>query len=229
MISASSAEQRKGRAGRTSPGICYRMCSEEDYNSMAKVDKAEIFLRPLGITVTLLKVINSRVVYSIFYYLLNQNWSFIQAMKVDPFHFDWLEPPDRTAIEVAIEELSLLGALDHRQNLTGLGTLISDLQIDPGIARMIYCACTKGLGMHVKHLNLNNTYTTLLNLCFQAKYQLFLRVYRVWSFGEVAMKTIKKHLVKLRKSLVIKVILSSRTTSSLNGKPIERLIQHLKV
>jgi ATP-dependent RNA helicase DHX8/PRP22 len=58
MISASSAEQRKGRAGRTAPGVCYRMYSEEDYESMPKFDKAEIFLRPLGITVTLLKVMN---------------------------------------------------------------------------------------------------------------------------------------------------------------------------
>jgi HrpA-like RNA helicase len=56
MISSASAEQRKGRAGRTGPGICYRMYSEDDYNSLAKYDKAEIFLRPLSITVTLLKV-----------------------------------------------------------------------------------------------------------------------------------------------------------------------------
>ena len=58
MISAASAEQRKGRAGRTAPGICYRLYSEDDYMSMPRYDKAEIFLRPLGITVTLLKVIS---------------------------------------------------------------------------------------------------------------------------------------------------------------------------
>lgn len=68
-------------------------------------------------------------------------------MAVDPFNFEWLEPPDRAALDNAIEELLLLGALDHRQNLTGLGTLISDLQIDPGIARMMYYACSKGLGI----------------------------------------------------------------------------------
>ena len=56
MISSASAEQRKGRAGRTRAGICYRMYSEDEYNSMEKYDKAEIFLRPLSITVTLLKV-----------------------------------------------------------------------------------------------------------------------------------------------------------------------------
>jgi HrpA-like RNA helicase len=60
MISSASAEQRKGRAGRTGPGICYRMYSEEEYNSLAKYDKAEIFLRPLSITVTLLKVCHQK-------------------------------------------------------------------------------------------------------------------------------------------------------------------------
>ena len=67
-------------------------------------------------------------------------------MHVDPFQFEWLEPPDQTALVFAAEELTLLGALDHQQNLTPLGHLISSLQIDPGIARMIYSACSKGLG-----------------------------------------------------------------------------------
>lgn len=57
MISSASAEQRKGRAGRTAAGTCYRMYSQDEYNAMAKYDKAEIFLRPLSITVTLLKVV----------------------------------------------------------------------------------------------------------------------------------------------------------------------------
>lgn len=123
MISSASAEQRKGRAGRTAPGVCYRMYSEDEYNAMAKYDKAEIFLRPLSITITLLK-----------------------TMRVDPRDFHWLEKPDAAALEAATEELNLLGALDHQQNLTPLGHLIGDLQIDPGIAHMIYYACFKGLG-----------------------------------------------------------------------------------
>ncbi|XP_059353084.1 uncharacterized protein LOC130692190 [Daphnia carinata] len=123
MISSASAEQRKGRAGRTATGTCYRLYSEDVYNAMAKYDKAEIFLRPLSITVTLLK-----------------------AMRVDPRDFHWLEKPDTAALEAAEEELNLLGALDHQENLTPLGHLIGDLQIDPGIAHMIYYACSKGLG-----------------------------------------------------------------------------------
>lgn len=70
-----------------------------------------------------------------------------QAMRVDPLNFDWLENPDVAALEAAIQELHLLGAIDHLQNLTPLGHLISDLQIDPGFAHMIYYACSKGLGI----------------------------------------------------------------------------------
>jgi HrpA-like RNA helicase len=77
------------------------------------------------------------------------NDNLIQAMNVDPFNFEWLEPPDRVALEIAMEELLLLGALDHRHYLTGLGTLISELQIDPGIARMLHYACSKGLGKNI--------------------------------------------------------------------------------
>ena len=66
---------------------------------------------------------------------------------MDPLNFQWLEEPDRLAIEAATEELCLLGALDHRQSLTPLGVLISELQIDPGIAHMINHACSKGLGL----------------------------------------------------------------------------------
>ena len=55
-ISQAAAEQRKGRAGRTSTGTCYRLYSEQDYHDMPQFDKAEIFSRPLGITITMLKV-----------------------------------------------------------------------------------------------------------------------------------------------------------------------------
>lgn len=67
-------------------------------------------------------------------------------MNVDPRQFDWLEQPDGVALETAIEELCLLGAMDHLGNLTPLGHLVSDLQIDPGIAHMIHYACSRGLG-----------------------------------------------------------------------------------
>lgn len=67
-------------------------------------------------------------------------------MQVDPRQFEWLEKPANVALDAALEELYLLGALDHLGDLTPLGHLVSDLQIDPGIAHMIQYACSKGFG-----------------------------------------------------------------------------------
>ena len=61
MISQAAAEQRKGRAGRTAPGKCYRIFSHLDYDQMAEYDKAEVFCRPLGITIAMLKVFYGKV------------------------------------------------------------------------------------------------------------------------------------------------------------------------
>lgn len=46
-ISKASAEQRKGRAGRTGPGVCYRIYSEKSYNELEEYSTAEIHRVPL--------------------------------------------------------------------------------------------------------------------------------------------------------------------------------------
>lgn len=67
-------------------------------------------------------------------------------MGIDPFNFEWLENPEPGSLESAVQELLLVGAIDHQQALTDLGKLISDLQVDPGIARMIQYGCQNDLG-----------------------------------------------------------------------------------
>lgn len=54
-ITHSSAKQRQGRAGRTAPGICYRLYSEEDMMAMQPSQTAEILRSPLELTVLNLK------------------------------------------------------------------------------------------------------------------------------------------------------------------------------
>lgn len=46
-ISKASAEQRKGRAGRTGPGVCYRLYSEEEYQALEKYSTPELQRVPL--------------------------------------------------------------------------------------------------------------------------------------------------------------------------------------
>ena len=54
-ITLSSAQQRKGRAGRTAPGVCYRLYSKEEEMSMAPTQLAEVLRSPLELTVLNLK------------------------------------------------------------------------------------------------------------------------------------------------------------------------------
>lgn len=89
-ISRSSAEQRKGRAGRTAPGTCYRLYSADDLAAMAESQTAEVLSRPLELTVVTLV-----------------------ALGIDPSNFAWLEEPDKESRESSTKELCYLGALQH--------------------------------------------------------------------------------------------------------------------
>lgn len=130
-ICQSSAIQRKGRAGRTAPGTCYRLYSEDEFDALEVSKAPEVLSRPLQLTVISLL-----------------------SMGIDPLHFEWVQAPDREGIQQAINELGYLGALvmpgpDSIQTvpeLTELGRLIADLQVEPGMARMVYHGCRLGLG-----------------------------------------------------------------------------------
>ena len=125
-ISQSSAVQRQGRAGRTSSGICIRMYSRDEFETMPCGDVPELKRVPLANT-----VINFR------------------KMDLDPETFDWLDPPEKEAIESAIEELIYLGAIyrmDGMLLLSELGDYIAETQLVPATAKMIFEGCRMGMG-----------------------------------------------------------------------------------
>ncbi|KAJ1483262.1 P-loop containing nucleoside triphosphate hydrolase protein [Baffinella frigidus] len=125
-ISKNAAEQRKGRAGRTAPGTCYRLYSQDEHAVMQQSSVAEVHRVPLTIT-----AIN------------------ILALGMDPATFQWLEAPSRSAVAAALSDLALLGAVvgDPRTltlTLTPLGGLMAELQVEPEHARLIQHACAAG-------------------------------------------------------------------------------------
>ena len=89
-ICKSSAEQRKGRAGRTAPGTCYRLYSQDDFDALSVSQTAQVLSRPLPLTVISLI-----------------------SMGIDPLTFEWMEAPDREALEKALDELRFLGAVSR--------------------------------------------------------------------------------------------------------------------
>ena len=124
LISKSSAEQRKGRAGRVSAGKCYRLYSSEEYISkMPDRTKPEI-----------LRIQLSQVVLKM-----------LEFGVPDVLTFDFVEHPDRTALEAAVKTLKFVGAV--RDNaLTDVGKKMALLPLNPQLAKVLLDGVDRGLG-----------------------------------------------------------------------------------
>ncbi|MER6845165.1 ATP-dependent RNA helicase HrpA [Streptomyces platensis] len=126
-VSQASANQRKGRCGRTSDGICIRLYSEDDFLSRPEFTDAEILRTNLASVILQMTA----------------------AGLGDIEKFPFIDPPDRRNIKDGVDLLSELGALDTRQKdpkkrLTPLGRKLSQLPVDPRLARMVLEADRNG-------------------------------------------------------------------------------------
>ncbi|XP_075463160.1 putative ATP-dependent RNA helicase DHX34 isoform X2 [Ascaphus truei] len=114
-ISRASAEQRKGRAGRTGPGVCYRLYAESDYDAFAPYPVPEIQRVALDALVLQMK-----------------------SMELgDPRSFPFIEKPPMSSLETAILYLREQGALDTKEELTPIGELLAKLPVDVVIGKML--------------------------------------------------------------------------------------------
>ncbi|XP_076987443.1 putative ATP-dependent RNA helicase DHX34 isoform X2 [Tamandua tetradactyla] len=114
-ISQASAEQRKGRAGRTGPGVCFRLYAESDYDAFVPYPVPEI--RRVALDALVLQM---------------------KSMSVgDPRTFPFIEPPPLASLETAILYLQDQGALDSSEALTPIGSLLAQLPVDVVIGKML--------------------------------------------------------------------------------------------
>jgi ATP-dependent helicase HrpA len=114
-ISQASANQRKGRCGRTQNGICFRLYDEPDFASRPAYTDPEI--KRVGLAGVILRM---------------------KALRLgDVATFPFLDPPDRRAIDEGYRVLEELGALDDRGELTAIGQQLGRLPIDPRLGRMV--------------------------------------------------------------------------------------------
>jgi ATP-dependent helicase HrpB len=123
-VSAASADQRRGRAGRLAPGKCYRMWSEEEQRQLKPALPPEIREADLAPLVLELAV-----------------WG-----AADPGELRWLDPPPAPAVQQARELLLTLGALRPDGTVTDHGRQMAALGINPRLAHMIVKASPLGLG-----------------------------------------------------------------------------------
>ncbi|MBO0981292.1 ATP-dependent RNA helicase HrpA [Microbacterium sp. SD291] len=131
-ISQASANQRSGRAGRTSDGIAIRLYSEEDFEKRPEFTEPEILRTSLA---------------SVILQMLSLGFGDISA-------FPFLTPPDSRGVKAAFDLLTELGAVSgagDAPRLTRVGRDISRIPIDPRFARMLIEAgrTSTGSGAHV--------------------------------------------------------------------------------
>ncbi|MFJ6915487.1 ATP-dependent RNA helicase HrpA [Streptomyces sp. NPDC101133] len=126
-VSQASANQRKGRCGRTSDGICIRLYSEDDFNARPEFTDAEILRTNLASVILQMTA----------------------AGLGDIEKFPFIDPPDHRNIRDGVQLLQELGALDPaqkdvRKRLTDTGRKLAQLPVDPRLARMVLEADKNG-------------------------------------------------------------------------------------
>lgn len=154
-MSRASSEQRKGRAGRTGPGVCFRMYSQATFDRLAPFAEPEIRRCPLEGLVLQMKSLGMH----------------------DPRLFPFLSPPPPENLRAALETLALLGATDAIRvtasaptarplppgraappafedvvacaELTPLGRLLAILPVDPSVGKMLALGALFGESEHV--------------------------------------------------------------------------------
>jgi ATP-dependent helicase HrpB len=123
-VSLAAADQRRGRAGRTAPGICYRLWSEATERALAAYDPAEILSADLAPFALELGA-----------------WG-----TTDPRQLALLDPPPEAPLAQARDLLQRLGALDASHRATPHGKAMAEIGTHPRLAHMMLKAKEQGRG-----------------------------------------------------------------------------------
>ena len=123
-VSRDSADQRRGRAGRLEPGICYRLWSRGRHVALLERSNPDILavdLAPLALE--------------------------LAAWGVsEPAVLSWIDPPPQAAFAQARELLQQLGAIDARGHITDHGKEMAALGVHPRLSHMMLSARRHGMG-----------------------------------------------------------------------------------
>lgn len=123
-VPRSSADQRAGRAGRTTPGVCYRLWAPENDAQLPERPRPELFdadLAPLALDLAAAGVATAT-------------------------ELRWIDEPPVAALSQARSLLHQLGALDRHGRITEHGRAMAALGLHPRLAHMVLSARTLGLG-----------------------------------------------------------------------------------
>lgn len=115
-VSQEQSWQRTGRAGRESPGTCYRVFTKEQFNELPKFTTPEILRCNLA---------------SVILQLLH--------LGVDAYNFDFMDKPSQEALDAAVTQLKMLGAIESQETrkLTPLGSKMAQFPLDPRLSKIL--------------------------------------------------------------------------------------------
>lgn len=114
-ISQASARQRMGRCGRTAPGVCVRLYSEEDLRQRAPFTDPEVLRTNLATVILKMRLLELG----------------------DVRRFPWLDPPALRPVNAGIQVLKRIKALDDNDRITPEGRKIARFPLDPVLGRMV--------------------------------------------------------------------------------------------
>lgn len=121
-ISQASANQRMGRCGRVSEGVCYRLYDEQDFLSRPQFTDAEILRTNLAAVI--LQMLNLRI--------------------GDVRHFPFVDKPDQRLLNDGFKLLQELQAVDGKGQVKPLGRQLMTLPVDPRLGRMVLAGAEFG-------------------------------------------------------------------------------------
>jgi ATP-dependent helicase HrpB len=124
-VSRAAADQRRGRAGRTEAGVCYRLWAEAATGALEAFSAPAIMAADLSGLVLDLALWGAR----------------------DPLTLKWLDPPPLPALSEARALLREIGAIDREGALTAEGAAIARLALPPRIAKMLVAAAAEGAAL----------------------------------------------------------------------------------
>jgi ATP-dependent helicase HrpB len=122
-VSRAGADQRRGRAGRNEPGVCYRLWEEAANGALAPFARPEILAADLS------------------GFLLD-----LAAWGAHPSSLAFLDPPPAAALAEARALLQAIGAVDESGRITQEGRDIAKLALPPRLSRMVVDAARRGQG-----------------------------------------------------------------------------------
>ena len=114
-VSKASCNQRRGRAGRTQEGTCYRLYSKKDFEERSEYTTEEIYRTDL-----------SEVVLR------------MSELGITDFEkFDFISPPNHEGLLGAVKTLEMLHAIEKDGSLSSIGKLMVEFPLEPRISRII--------------------------------------------------------------------------------------------